>query len=447
MACMLLVPLIPILALVIQNVTQLKTTIAARNDLISVEQSVLASIDMAALVRALQEERSGAVLMMMTNLDDVGLEDVKKIGVRMEERSLLTDESLDQIKVWRQPKGEVMFESKLRFQIRLQDFRKKVRPDNNTQSLDIKTEDVMEFYNFATGVLLDDLSSLIKTSNGSSTWRPLITYKNLLRSIENIGTEMSLGLRFYGRGSLTAKNFVSFIEQHKLSQEYMQQSETFATDLKQDLDEVRITKQFQLYNTTFNTLSKKDNVTFLTQAELFKNIFPYFKETVNVMNQLRGITDRIREEIQAKIKDEVWSVDKDYALGILILTVLLFISPIIVMLIRNAVRALQILSVALLTKLRDLKREKKRSEKLIYQMLPKTVADSLKNKKSRSEMFDSATILFSEIDGFNDLARNCTPLELFDMLDIIYKTFDARIDRYDVHKVASSSSSIIHSLF
>ena len=43
-------------------------------------------------------------------------------------------------------------------------------------------------------------------------------------------------------------------------------------------------------------------------------------------------------------------------------------------------------------------------------------------------------ILFLEIDGFNDLARTCTPLDLFEMLDLIYKTFDARMDKYDVFK-------------
>ena len=68
-------------------------------------------------------------------------------------------------------------------------------------------------------------------------------------------------------------------------------------------------------------------------------------------------------------------------------------------------------------------------------MLPKTVADDIKKKKSTSEMFDSATILFSEIEDFNDIARSCNPLELFDMLDVLYKTFDERIDRYDVYKV------------
>jgi len=161
--------------------------------------------------------------MMMTNLDDVLVDDIKSIGLNLNDRFLATDESLDQIKIWRKPKNQLMFSTKLRFRIRLEDFRKKVIPDNETNTVDIRVEDVISFYNFATGTLLDELSALIKSSNGSSTWRPLITYKNILRAIENIGTEMSLGLRFIGRGNLSDKNYVSLVEQHKLSKEYMMQ--------------------------------------------------------------------------------------------------------------------------------------------------------------------------------------------------------------------------------
>ena len=74
-----------------------------------------------------------------------------------------------------------------------------------------KVEDVISFYNFATGTLLDELSTLIKSSNGSSTWRPLITYKNILRAIENIGTEMSLGLRLLGYLIISSYLFTYFL--------------------------------------------------------------------------------------------------------------------------------------------------------------------------------------------------------------------------------------------
>ena len=316
-------------------------------------------------------------------------------------------------------------------------------------SRDLRVEDVIGFYNLATGVFLTELSSLIKSSNGSTTWRPLITYKNVLRAIESIGTEMSLGLRFFGRGTLSNQNFVFLIEQHKLAREYLMQAETFSTTLKRDLDVIRFTPAFLAYNDTYNDIRRAKNITLDTRDELLKKLFDYFDNTVSVMNMLRDLIVDIRVDIQVfcstlnalnpqfqdTIRSEVWAVNQEYALGILILAILVFISPVIVLLIRNAVRALQILSVALIAKLLDLKREKARSERLIYQMLPKLVADSIRNKKPTSEMFDSATILFSEIEDFNDLARSCNPLELFDMLDILYKTFDERIDRYDVYKV------------
>ena len=83
-------------------------------------------------------------------------------------------------------------------------------------------------------------------------------------------------------------------------------------------------------------------------------------------------------------------------------------------LVRNAVRAVQVFSENVRTKARQLRREKRRAEGLVYQMLPRspvtsqnhyiksllrTVADNLRGSKNTSEMFDSATVCFTEIDG------------------------------------------------
>ena len=62
------------------------------------------------------EERSGAVVRMMTNLDDIVLADVKNLGTNIKGKFDLTDSALDQLVYW--------------FSIRLEDFRKKVIPDN-----------------------------------------------------------------------------------------------------------------------------------------------------------------------------------------------------------------------------------------------------------------------------------------------------------------------------
>ena len=449
MACMLLVPLIPIIALVVQNVTQLNSTITMREELLEVEASVRASNDMAILVSKLQTERSGAVLMMLTNLDDVNIEDIKQLGLDLKKRFDITDTALDQVRVWRAPKGVEMFNSKLRFRIRLEDFRKKVIPDNETLSIDIRMEDVINFYNLATAILLDELSSLIKSSNGSSTWRSLVMYKNLLRAVDTIGTEMSLGLRFFGRGNLSRRNFVSLIEQHKLSREYMAQAETFATcttcrNLRKDLDKVRYSGDFQAYNNTFNQLSKAANITFDTRGELIIRLFDYYRKTVNLMKSIRLLMSDFRQKVQVKlrlicwltfiqetIRDEVWAVDREFVFSIIILSSVLLLSPLIVILIKNAIKALQFLSIAFLKKLNSHKKEKKRAEKLIHQMLPKSVADDLKAAKQTSKVFD-ATILFSEIDDFENLIKSQEPVETFAILDVVSKLFERRLAKYDV---------------
>ena len=84
----------------------------------------------------------------------------------------------------------------------------------NTSSNDIAYE-TLRFYTYTTRVLLDDLSTIIRTSNGSKTWRNMVTYKNMLRGIENMGIEMSFGIIFIGNGQLSEIDFARFIENHK----------------------------------------------------------------------------------------------------------------------------------------------------------------------------------------------------------------------------------------
>lgn len=440
MFIMLLIPLIPIFALITQNVILLNDIILRKADLVETDASVERSDETARLVSNLQQERSETLLLtFITNQDNENAD--YKLGLDLNQRYLKTDKSLDNISDWRSPDQEAMFRSKLRFQIRLDDFRKRVIKNNLTAVTELAIEDSMNFYNYATRVLLDDLSRIIRTSNGSRTWRYLITYKNILRGIESIGIEMSYGLRYIGRQNLTQRNFANFIQQHKLSSEYLRQGEIFVPAMREEIRRVRESESFQVYNLTYGELVRTNssispNVTLRT-----RRILRYFKSSVATMDLLRALIFRLRGTMKDLIRGEIGSVDREYAVGITVLTVLFLISPLIVILIRNAVNALQIFSTSLRSKARQLRREKKRSETLVYQMLPKSVANLLKSKKTTSEMFESATVCFTEIDGFKAIARTCAPLELFDLLNIIYKTFDARIDSYDVYKVETINDS------
>uniref|UniRef100_A0A914C5T5 guanylate cyclase n=1 Tax=Acrobeloides nanus TaxID=290746 RepID=A0A914C5T5_9BILA len=61
---------------------------------------------------------------------------------------------------------------------------------------------------------------------------------------------------------------------------------------------------------------------------------------------------------------------------------------------------------------KELVAEKKKSDILLYRMLPKAVADKLKlGQVIEPEAYDQVTVFFSDVVSFTTLASRCTPLQ------------------------------------
>lgn len=80
--------------------------------------------------------------------------------------------------------------------------------------------------------------------------------------------------------------------------------------------------------------------------------------------------------------------------------------------------------------------EQERSERLLLNILPASIAEQLKrNTRSVAYRFDAATILFADIVNFTELSAALTPTELVDVLNEIFSAFDHLAQHHNLEKI------------
>ena len=170
---MLLLPFLPIVALIVQNSSNLHDMLEYRRESAAIGLKVDGTTALEKFITDLQRERAEVAFYIFTNGSQT-------LEMNLTTRFRRTDASLDKF-LWPQQiiQGRLnlsrstkeMFKSKLRFQIRHEDFRQRISQDEE----DINS--ILNWYKLTDAVFLDYLSQDIKLTNSSAVWRYLIGYK------------------------------------------------------------------------------------------------------------------------------------------------------------------------------------------------------------------------------------------------------------------------------
>jgi len=174
----------------------------------------------------------------------------------------------------------------------------------------------------------------------------------------------------------------------------------------------------QITAVCYELLSK--NYAYLDSFELALN---YFKKHSDIKDTLNK--NEVKKKIEAMdIKRENILKDREIAeinfkLFVLILASIFFIIFIIIII-----------------------KQHKKSEKLLLNILPKSIAKRLKsNEKNIADEIQSASILFLDISNFTEYSNNKNPKEIVEMLNEIYYKTDKIADKYGLEKIKTIGDS------
>ena len=273
------------------------------------------------------------------------------------------------------------------------------------------------------------ISRLIDTTKGMFSgdfWQSIVAYKMLIRAKENMGIVLSYGIVFFENGSLTETDYNLLHMNDALAfdhiETYQQYSGQFFLENNSAWEAVNRFRQDYQTNSFENPSKMKG-------SEYYDVVYEY-------LEMLRKTKRALKEHILSKLQDQVEEVRLDLIMASMACVLVFILAPVLFSLAHRLTTSIQNYAREAFRKSHLLKIEKQRADDLLYQMMPRSVAQQLKlNKTVNAEYYENVTVYFSDIVGFTTLCASCSPLEVVAFLNKLYHFFDDCLDLYDVYKV------------
>ena len=170
---------------------------------------------------------------------------------------------------------------------------------------------------------------------------------------------------------------------------------------------------------------------YLEKAELNLQKVSVLEENISeISNQFQQESDQISQQLLTLSDEEVKLAHQDIKTT----------SRQMMVILASAIIAMVTLSTVIWNSfqmaLKQLAVEQEKSERLLLNILPETIAQRLKHQPGTiAENFEEVTVLFADIAGFTQLSTQISPTELVNLLNEIFSAFDQITTQKNLEKI------------
>lgn len=425
--------IIPQIVLVIITAITLQDTIQSLEEAELIGLQVHRNQIIGDLVSALQVERGLSSGYLSTNHANRNDDDDVAVLMEVNQARLRTDLASDVLDFWPDdgldvPHLGLTFSTKDEFEDAI-GFHRLEHVEVNSKTGNTSIRHNIEFYTSLNMALMLMGVQASLQNNQHDLWPLIVASDHLMLSSDLFGIVRALGSVHYGSCKLSDEYLRWFIQvvakgDVVLSQAFRyheQVQEKYDAALKANEEAVRnvAAMKTEILN-GFDTCSRygSDNAG--------ERSLQWFTNITHVINALSSVHEDISQMINNLSQDIIY-IDR-VSVTLHVIAVVVVVIGCLVLGVYYAQQLYKLVSTIgryaqqLTDRKNTIVAEKKKSEKLLYQMLPRSVAEQLKRGRAvKAEIVPNVTIYYSDIVDFTEMVADTTPMEVVDILNGVYR--------------------------